>query len=128
MRFLVKDDLKMAQDCERFFRGVVNGQFQAITSNLVTAELAWTLPKVYKFTKPDVLKALSAINTLNGLKIVDTINLTVALSLYKNNNVKFVDCLLISAYTDDLKIAFVSYDKDFTKLGVTRVEPSYFFN
>jgi hypothetical protein len=46
-----------------------------------------------------------------------------ATELFQTHNVKFIDCLLASSKrVQENKAAVFSYDRDFDKLGVPRVE------
>ncbi len=125
LRIIVKDDQKKVADCEKLIELIKLQKIKAFTSNLVLAEIVWTLLSFYKIQKEVVVKILSAILGIKNLKIDDSMHSLNAISLYTQNNVKFIDCLISSnpqIASHDMKV--VSYDKDFDLLSAHRVEPS----
>lgn len=124
LRTLLKDEKRTFGDCLRFFKEIKNRNIKAVTSNLVLAEINWTLLKFYKFSKEDVIRGLNSILSLGYLKFVDNFNANAAIKFYKDYQVKFIDALISSIPgISNGKIKIVSYDKDFDKLGVSRLEP-----
>lgn len=65
---------------------------------MVLSEIAWTLLSYYKFSKPEVVKALRGIVNLRGLSIIDKFQ-------FSKNWI------------------IVSYDHDFDKIDIKRMEP-----
>lgn len=124
LRVLLKDEEKTFRDCLRFLKEIKNGNIKAITSNLVLAEINWTLLKFYKFAKEDVIKSLDSITHLNHLKLIDDFDSISAIKSYKDYQIKFIDALISSIpEIGEGKMKIVSYDRDFDKLGDWRVEP-----
>ena len=129
LRVIVKDDKRKAEDCEQLIHKVIKKELKAATSILVVAEVAWTLLSFYKLSKGQVAELLRGIAAIKNLKIKNNENLQIALDIFTAYNVKFIDCLLASQ--PDIrsgKTAIVSYDRDFDKLGVTRLEPADLIN
>lgn len=116
---------KVFKDCSLVIENIKLKKILAVTSHLVIAEIAWTLPTSYGSGKNQVLKVLKAIETLNGLKIENTFDTGVANGLFEKHSIKYIDALIASnPQIQAKKMAIVSYDKDFDKLGVIRKEPS----
>jgi predicted nucleic acid-binding protein len=127
LRALVGDQVKQAKECVEFLQKVADGKVQAVTSSLVLAEVAWTLKSYYRLEKIQIVPALEAIQSLASLKIVDEHRPTRGTDLYANHSVKFIDALIASnPRIESGKMAIVSYDKDFDRLGCKRIEPSEF--
>lgn len=124
LRALIHDDEKTFADVISFLEHVKDNQFKAYTSSLVLAEVVWTLLSFYRLAKDDVLKSIDSIVSLRGLTFLADQDVLKALSLYKKHNVKYVDCLIRSSLSDKKTWVVVSYDKDFDKLDVKRLEPS----
>ncbi len=107
-----------------FLDKVKSGEVVAITSNLVLAEVGWVLGSFYKTEENEVSRAITLIISIVGLKFVEKVVWADALSLFCRKKVKLVDCLIASMpKISEGKWAVVSYDKDFDKLGVKRMEP-----
>lgn len=124
LRVLTADNKKMLSECVLLIKRIKSGKIKVVTSNFVLAEIVWTLGSAYNFTKTKIASALKIIMNLSGLDIVDKCDTLVALELYGNYSVKFIDALIAS--NPDIqsgKMIVVSYDKDFDKLKVKRVEP-----
>ena len=124
LRVIVQDEAKQAMDCVSVLRKLREGKFVAFTSALVLAEIQWTLTKFYNFEKKDTLRALEGISAIKNLKFVEETNFSLALFLYGHNPIKFIDCL-IASYTPILHkhLPILSYDKEFDKIEVKRLEP-----
>jgi len=124
LRPFVNDDKKVALECLNLFNLIKAGKIEAFTSNFVLAEINWTLASFYKFPKEKVISVIKSILALRGLKIYDYVDINMAIEIYENNNIKFIDALLASNYLIfNKQAAIISYDKDFDKLKVIRIEP-----
>lgn len=124
LRLFVKEDEKSFKECYQFFKLMEGRKIRAFTSPLVLVEIDWVLESFYKFQKDKAIEALESISKLRGLQLIDKINFPLAIELYKNQKVKFLDALIASnPKVIRREIAIVSYDKDFDKLGVIRKEP-----
>jgi len=128
LRVIVKENRSLFQDSWDFLSLVKQGHITACTSNLVLSEINWVLSSFYKFNKQQVIQALESILNLKNLKINDKHDSFLSIDLYKKHKVKFVDCLIASNEIFQKDTVIVSYDKDFDKLGVVRVEPGNFTN
>ena len=124
LRVLVKEDETSFRSCVKLLEKVNNKKMQALTSDLVLAEVSWVLNSYYDFSKLKVISALEGIVNLTGLKIKNTTDISTAIDLYKNNKVKFIDALIASDKMLALNGIVISYDKDFDKLGIKRKEPA----
>lgn len=125
LRVLVKgNDDKVFNDCCRLLEKVKFKKFHGYTSSLVLAEINWTLGSYYSLPRQDAAEALQGIINLKNLGITDNFNASYAIALYKETNIKFVDCLIASIKEIRIgNIPVVSYDKDFDRIGVRRLEP-----
>lgn len=124
LRTLIKEDEKTFSACFHFLEQVKQKRVKALTSSLVLAEINWTLVSFYHFAKEQSVKGLQSIIHLKNLKIIDAFDIPLAIKLYELNSVKFIDALLAShVLVAKGKAKIVSYDKDFDKMKIPRVEP-----
>ncbi|MGB6839051.1 MAG: PIN domain-containing protein [Microgenomates group bacterium] len=124
LRTLIREDEETYQDCYKFFEFVKLNKIKAVTSHIVLAEIAWTLSSYYGFSKKKVAQALKGIINLRGLAFSDSYQALSALDMFEQKPVKFIDALLASIKEiKEKKWKVVSYDRDFDKLGVVRIEP-----
>lgn len=124
LRYFVKESESAYRESESVFQKIEKGLVYAATSNLVFAEVEWTLRTYYKTTKEQRVLYLESAAATFGSNITDNVNTQCALRLYKAHSVKFADCLIAShPLLQSKKMKIVSYDKDFDKLNVNRLEP-----
>ena len=124
LRVFVRDDEQKRKDSMRVFRAIVEKKIKAYIPTLVAAEVNFVLASFYKFEKSRVIEATKSLVSVSNLKIVEDLSVARATQLYEAHAIKFTDCLLASSMllqTD--QAAILSYDRDFDKLGVRRVEP-----
>jgi predicted nucleic-acid-binding protein len=123
--FTNEENKKVLNDCSLLIKGIKVGKLKAATSHLVIAEVVWTLSSVYKTSKENIIKVITTIESLSGLKIKDDFTTGIAHELFKDYSVKYIDALIASNPRINSKMcAVISYDKDFDKLGIKRLEPS----
>jgi len=123
LRVTAKESEKTFEECSNFLKLVKSRLIIASTSSLALAEVVWTLKTYYKLDKPKIVKTLEGIEKL-GIKITDYHNSRLAFKIFKKYNIKYIDALISSIpqiYTK--KWALVSYDGDFDRLKVKRLEP-----
>lgn len=124
LRILVREDDRIFKECQEFFSRVQNGNIAAYIPTIVVAEVSFVLSSHYKYKRQNIVKAIEGIGISSGIEIFDDLRLPQALELYKIHNVKFIDCLLASsARMENPNVAILSYDREFDKLGVRRLEP-----
>jgi len=129
LRILIKDEEKTFNDCFKFLELVREGKIKAFTSSIVLAEICWTLLSYYQFSKEKTVKALKSILALKNLKIIDGFEPRLAVEFYAKKSVKFIDSLIVSLVKPKKeKIVIVSFDKDFDKLNIKRIEPGEIIN
>ena len=124
LRIFTQDNKEMFTDCLVLLEKINLGQIRAYTSNFVLAEIVWTLSSGYKFSKTKIHEAVTSIINVSSLKIDDDCDSSHALEFYVSKSVKYIDALIASnPEIQAKKMTIVSYDKDFDKLGVKRLEP-----
>lgn len=124
LRVLIKEDEKTFKECFLFLNLIRQNKIKAFTSPLVLAEIDWILERLYKLTKQEAIKKLESILRLKGLKIINKASIFLSIELYKRYNIKFIDALIASDPRIFRKeMIIISYDKDFDKLKIKRLEP-----
>ncbi len=124
LRVLLRDEERTFSDCLKFLNKIKEGEINAFTSNLVLAEINWILLRIYKLPKNEIIDGLVSILGLKNLKIRDKFEPRLAIEIYNNFPVKFIDALIASnPQIFQKKVIVVSYDRDFDKIGIKRKEP-----
>lgn len=124
LRYLTKDDSSKYDKCKEIFKKGVEGKIDLVTSEIVIAELIWTLLSYYRISKADVVEKVSIIVSTNSLYIPNKDIVVDALVLYSRKNIDYID-----AYNAVFMKYFglnevYSYDEDFDAIeGIKREEP-----
>ena len=123
LRFLVADDAKVYESCRELFGLIDSSCIKAVTSPLVFAEIVWVLGSFYKFPREKITETLR-IAAQSGILFDNRCNVAAAVEAYGSHTVKFVDALIAShPLIRSGKLPVISYDADFDKLHVKRLEP-----
>lgn len=125
IRYFAKEaNPKVYKDCHKLIEALGRGKFQAYASHIVFAEIVWVLLSVYKVEKSDSIQILKSLQSISGLKLIDKFNTHKATEFYESYNIKYIDSLIASIPEIHMKkCTIVSYDKDFDKIGILRLEP-----
>ena len=124
LRYLTKDDPAKYDRCRELFKKAVEGKVSLFTSEMVIAELIWTLLSYYKVPKAEVIEKVSIIISTPTLHLVDKAIIADSLILYSQKNIDFIGAYnaLFMRFHGLGKI--YSYDEDFDAIeGIEREEP-----
>lgn len=120
----MKDNAAQAKDCEQLIERLIHGQMSGLTSALVLTEVVWTSLSYYQLSKIEVVQILQAVTSLKYLTIEQNFDILLATEYYEHHAIKFVDaCLAAHDCFNNQAVVMISYDKDFDKLPVKRLEP-----
>lgn len=123
LRFLIADDTMAHESCQELFRLIEARRIKAVTSPLVFAEIVWVLGSFYKFPRLKISDAL-AILARSPISFDNRCDLLSAIEAYASHPVKFIDALIAShPLLRQGKSVLISYDKDFDRLNIKRMEP-----
>lgn len=124
LRFLTGDHARMAADSRRLIERAEAGELLLQTSHLALAEIVWTLDTQYGVSREEIAGMLRDLLGLQSLRVDQKEMLREVVDLYASTNVDFIDAY----HAVDLRQrgfeGIVSYDRDFDRLGVPRVEPA----
>jgi len=124
LRAIVQDDAAKSRDCEELLKCVRDGLISAHSSMIVLAEVVWTCLGNYAFSKPDVVAFTRGIVSIPNLKFSDQTSPLVAIGLFEKHSIKFIDAVIAGhPLLQDGHAVIVSYDRDFDRLGIPRIEP-----
>ena len=124
LRYLTGDDRLRYGRCRELFEKAVRGEVSLFTSEMVIAELVWTLQSFYKVPKAEVIeKVLIILNTPN-LHIPDKDLIAEALLVYGRKKIDYIDAYNAAFMRQHRSSEIFSYDTDFDLMdGVNRTEP-----
>lgn len=123
MRYLVSDDLRKAERCRDLLYSAGAGQVDLSLSRMVFAELEWTLRSQYGTRRSSIVEALSDLLEMRRVRVRERELIGGAIASYAQFNVDYVDAYVASEMKQLGIRTIYSYDKDFDRLGVRRLEP-----
>src|SRR5690606_6561381 len=88
-------------------------------SQTVVMELMYVLLRVYKFPKEEVTKDLMHFMMIPLVHVIDNGDTIRALSLYREHNIKFGDCMIVTQIPENMPL--ITYDSDFKKINGLKV-------
>ena len=112
LRFLTNDIPEQADNVEALLRRAGNGEVRLVTTELVVAEIVWTLESTYQVSKPEIQDKVLAILNTPGLEVDGADLLLQAAVWYAEKNVDFIEAFnaawmmkhaVENAYTFDQK-------------------------
>lgn len=121
IRYITRDDPQKADQFEKFIKN--QKDHSLILTEVIAAEIYWTLLSFYKFKKNQILKVFDLL--LKSPKIdCNGPVLTKTFSLLKNKNISFIDAHTAASALDSKSKTVISYDQDFDKIpALKRLAP-----
>ncbi len=124
IRYLTADDPVKYERCRTLFKKALNGEIALLTSDMVIAELIWTLQSFYRVPKKDVVEKINIIINTPFIFIPNRELLSEALLLYSRKNIDYIDAYNAVFMKHHKTKKIFSYDKDFDVVeGIERIEP-----
>ena len=111
LRFLTNDDPAKAKRAEKLFKDAVTGKTRLRTSLLVIAEIVWTLESFYELQKKDIADKVSTILNTPNLACDQARLIRLALDLYVQQNIDFIDAYHAYYLRDEQLTQIVTYDR-----------------
>jgi predicted nucleic acid-binding protein len=124
LRYLTADDQAKYCKCKELFERTVAGKETLVTSDMVMAEVIWTLLSYYKLPKEEVIEKVSKILNTPNIVVENHKVFSEALLLYSLKNIDFIDAYNSVYMKHNRMEEIYSYDKDFDGLEfLNRIEP-----
>lgn len=123
VRFLIGSDEKKYKGAFSFFQSIERGEIQVELKLIVLFQTIFVLKSFYKVPKTQIVIGLKGILQLKGVKIKDNRIVQRMLELWDSNNIEIVDAYLIGCLENDSQNILYSYDTDFDKFNINRIEP-----
>ena len=122
LRWLLRDDKPQTDAVERFLRHALAAREELLVSDLAMAELVWVM-EGQDINASIIVRLLRTALNDHRIEFENRERLLTALTLYEAHGVDFIDAYQAGlAQERDLE-AVVSFDRDFDRLPVARVEP-----
>ncbi len=123
IRFLMGDKNEKYKDLRGFFESLENGKRHCELKLIVLFQVIFVLKSFYKVQKTDIAEAILNLLDYKGIIVKKKKNIRSAMKLWRDNKMEIVDCYLISCLAGDSQNIIYSYDRDFDKFDINRIEP-----
>jgi len=123
LRFLLKDHEEYSRKAKVIFEEIRKEKALGLVNSLVIHEVLYVSINVYRQERKLVASKLIALLKLENLEVLDLAkkDLVDVLSSFSKLNVDFPD-LVYAKICENNKMAIISFDRHFDKLGVKRIE------
>ncbi len=122
LRLLTGDPPDMANRALELARSAERGEVRLKLAALVVAEVVWVLGSFYRFDRRRIAEVVASLVTAEGVEVEQEEEVLAALLEMSDANVDFVDAYLAELARRHGE-QVVSFDRDFERLRVRRVEP-----
>jgi predicted nucleic acid-binding protein len=123
VRFLTGDDPAKAERSKALLDSAEEGSLELHLSHLTVAELAWTLRRFYGIPRTRIAESLADLLALKSVRVPELGLLSDAVGTYGRRPTDFIDAYhAVDMARRGLRTIY-SFDKDFDRLGVRRLEP-----
>ncbi len=123
IRFLTADKSRKYKNLYSFFKSLENGEMNVELKLIVFFQVVFVLKSFYKVPKEHIAEVVMALLEYKGIKIKEKKIVRRTIELWRDKNVEIVDCYLIACMEGDSQNLLYSYDRDFDKFNVNRIEP-----
>lgn len=123
IRFLTGSSNEKFRGVYRFFKDLEDGKINVELKLIVLFQTIFVLKSFYQVPKFEIVRAVGRLLKLKGLKIREKKTITQMIHIWDTNNIEIVDAYLIACLQKDTQNILYSYDTDFDKFGMNRIEP-----
>ena len=123
VRFLTNDKSPKYNTLYTFFESLEKGSIKVELKLIVLFQTAFVLKSYYEVPKDQIIDTLRLLLTFKGINIKEKKIVIRMLDLWQTKGIEIVDCYLIACLEKHKQNILYSYDRDFDKFGIQRVEP-----
>lgn len=123
IRFLTADKSSKYKNLCTFFKSLENGGMSVELKLIVLLQAVFVLQSYYKVPKEHIAEGMMALLGYKGIITKEKKIVRRTLELWRDKNVEIVDCYLMASLEGDSQNLLYSYDRDFDKFNINRVEP-----
>lgn len=123
VRFLTAAKSDKYRNLYPFFKSLETGTKQVELKQIVLFQTIFVLTSYYDIPRTLVADRMLALLSYKGIKIRDLLKNKRMLSLWRDTTLDIVDCYLVACLHGKEGGQLYSYDRDFDRFGIDRVEP-----
>lgn len=121
----ILNDSPVSSRCQKLFKHIERGELDALTSDLVVAEVVFVLEgKIYRYQRDMIARIVMPMVLLPHLYTQSKLLWRDIFSMYRESTIDFIDAYNILTMQDRGVKEVYSYDKDFDMIHtIQRKEP-----
>lgn len=123
VRFLTADDSPKFKGVYQLFKRLESNQERVEIKPLVFFQTIFVLKSFYKVEKEKIAYLMNSILGLPGIYMEKKATYRRTIEIYGKENLEVVDCYLLACIENDSDQILYSYDTNFDRYGVRRIEP-----
>ena len=123
IRFLTADKRTKYKNLYNFFKSLEQGEMRVELKLIVLFQVIFVLKSFYKVPKEHIVTGITDLLNYKGITIKEKMITLRMIEIWRNNNLDIVDCYLIACLEGDAQNILYSYDCDFDKFKINRIEP-----
>ena len=123
IRFLTGSSDEKFKGVYEFFEKIESGKIIVELKQIVLFQTVFVLKSFYKVPKAQIVEAIGRLLKLKGLKIKEKKTIMQTMHIWDSNNIEIVDAYLIACLQNEDQNILYSYDTDFDKFEMNRIEP-----
>ncbi len=123
IRFLTADKTSKFEGVYKLFSRLEDGLEKVEIKPLVFFQCIFVLKSFYKLDREKIYYLLDAIVNLQGVYMEKKQIYLRTLEIFNNSNIEIMDSYLIACIEEKPETSLYSFDKDFDKFNVKRIEP-----
>ncbi|MBI3968552.1 MAG: PIN domain-containing protein [Chloroflexi bacterium] len=124
LRHLTQDVQDQAERASAEFDRIARGELTVVITDLVVAEIVFTLERLYRLPKADIQQHVSYLLALPGIQLAAKARFSDIFALYVDQNVSFGDAYSVVTLRRDGRLTAITFDRHFDRIpGVDRREP-----
>lgn len=117
LRILLNDIPKQTEQVKRIILQAKKEQVKIVVPQIILFEIDFILRKYYKFEKKEIIDKLKSLLSASYFVVESRDIFQAALLSYKENNISFVDCFLLS-FAREREADIFTFDKNLSKLAI----------
>ena len=123
VRFLIADKNPKYKNLYSFFSSIESGEIHVELKQIVLFQVIFVLKSYYKVPRDQIADKLLAFIDYKGIVLKEKKIIRRSLELWSTKSMEIVDCYLIACLEGDGQNILYSYDRDFNKFVINRIEP-----
>ena len=117
LRLILSDDVRQTAAARAFVETHCSTRRPGLVSNIVLAEIAWTLARGYRCTRKQIADAIEQLLETAQLQVESSTDVTAALQAFRNSSADFSDCLIAQVNRSAGCDFTITFDRKAAKLA-----------